>query len=99
MTETSTEPRPTRRPRNPERHKPDGTYNAKPLDPEYFKNYYHKAKQPKECEVCGKVLASGSHMKRHRGTNKCMLIDLQRHFIELIPEDFLSTDSDSDTPA
>ena len=24
------------------RRNPDGTYNSKPSDPEYFKEYYHK---------------------------------------------------------
>ena len=70
----------TRRPRNPDRHLPDGKYNAKPLDPEYFKKYYHEAKQPKECEMCGKIIASGSHMKRHRDSNKCMLVQLKKRF-------------------
>ena len=72
----------TRRPRNPERHLPDGKYNAKPLDPEYFKKFYHEAKQPKECEMCGKIIASGSHMKRHRDSNKCMLVQLKKRFAQ-----------------
>ena len=83
-TETSNETQQrTRRPRNPDRHLADGAYNAKPLDPDYFKNYYHKSKEPKECEVCGKTIASGSHMKRHRQTNHCMLIELKKHFMAL----------------
>ena len=36
------------------RRNPDGTYNDKPSDPEYFKKYYHaKLKNPGEylCEL------------------------------------------------
>ncbi len=62
---------------------PDGSCDAKPLDPEYFKNYYHRSKEPIECEVCGKTLPSGGHMMRHRATNHCMLIELKKHFMAL----------------
>ncbi len=72
---------------------PDGSYNAKPLDPEYFKNYYHRSKEAIECEVCGKTLASGSHMKRHRATNHCMLIELKKHFMALSVVEILAQET------
>ena len=65
--------------RNPDRHKPDGTYDNAPLDPDYFKNYYHNTKKPTQCDVCGKLLASKNHMDRHKSSNKCFLTGLRKH--------------------
>ena len=37
------------------RRLPDGSYNKKPLDPNYFNNYYHsKGKEIIKCNRCGK---------------------------------------------
>ena len=74
----STETPPCKRAPNPSRKLANGKYDAKPLDPEYFKKYYHRMKKAKECELCGKHIESGSHMKRHRESNKCMLVALQK---------------------
>ena len=41
MTATIEQVRNKRKIRNPNRYKDDGTYDNKPLDPNYFKIYYH----------------------------------------------------------
>ena len=62
------------RPRNPDRHLPDGTYNPKPLDPLYFQKYYQQRVKNKnvECPRCGCVVNDMSHMSRHQKTKKCL---------------------------
>ena len=50
----------------------DGSYNSKPLDPQYFKKYYEtKLKQPYKCPVCHKVISSKSNLSKHQQTEKC----------------------------
>lgn len=50
----------------------DGTYNSKPLDPNYFNNYYReKLAKPIKCPDCGKVLSSKSNLSKHRKRNIC----------------------------
>lgn len=58
---------------NPDRHRPDGTYDSKPLDPLYFKKYY-KEKVPRNvpCTACGLIIADSSHMSRHKKTKTCI---------------------------
>ena len=54
------------------RWKPDGTYDKKPLDPDYFKNYFQaNLKTPIECPDCGKTITSKSTLAKHRNTNIC----------------------------
>ena len=55
------------------RRNPDGTYNDKPSDPEYFKKYYHaKLKTPGEwvCEYCGNSLFTKRNYNRHQKYSK-----------------------------
>ena len=41
------------------RWKPDGTYDSKPLDPEYFSKYYQKKlSTPFKCPDCGRTISS-----------------------------------------
>ena len=54
------------------RWQPDGTYNKKPLDPNYFSKYYHqKLKTPFTCPDCGRTISSKSNYSKHRDTEIC----------------------------
>ena len=55
------------------RYKPDGTYDKKPLDPNYFSKYYQKIlSNPFTCPDCGRTITSKSNLSKHRQTNVCM---------------------------
>ena len=55
------------------RWKPDGTYDKKPLDPDYFSKYYRKKlSTPFTCPDCGRTISSKSNLSKHRQTNICM---------------------------
>ena len=69
-----TEPRRARgRPRNPNRVNADGSYNRKPLDPDYFKTYYKRRKKMVACEICGKEVMD-SYLRMHQTTSGCMRV-------------------------
>jgi len=57
--------------RAPWRYNEDGTYNKKPIDPDYFKRYYEaKTKGVRvKCECGGVCLKSG--LERHRWSKSC----------------------------
>ena len=55
------------------RYKEDGTYDGRPLDPEYFKKYMI-VKVP--CPNCG-VEVSRGHLSRHKTRKPCKLRTLQ----------------------
>ena len=41
--------------RNPERYLANGTYNSKPLDPDYFKKYWREhSNREYKCPICEK---------------------------------------------
>ena len=65
---------PNNTPRNTQsRWRPDGTYDKKPLDEDYFKNYYQKElKIPFKCPDCGRTISSKSNLSKHRQTKVCM---------------------------
>ena len=65
---------PNNTPRNTQsRWRPDGTYDKKPLDDEYFKNYYQKElKIPFKFPDCGRTISSKSNLSKHRQTKVCM---------------------------
>ena len=55
------------------RWKPDGTYDKKPLDPEYFHKYYQrKLSIPFKCPDCGRTISSKSNLSKHRQSKICM---------------------------
>lgn len=59
------------KPINPDRHLPDGTYNNKPLDPDYFKKYYmEKTKGKVQCSCCGSMVEK-SGIARHKRSSIC----------------------------
>jgi len=60
------------------RYNEDGTYNKKPNDPEYFKNYYQeKSKGVRfKCECGGVFLKTG--ISRHRNSKYCKDFWLKR---------------------
>ena len=67
-------PTPTTTPTNNRRTRwnEDGTYNKKPLDPNYFNKYYEKhLKTPFSCPDCGRTISSKSNLAKHRQTNVC----------------------------
>ena len=58
----------------PERHLENGKYNSKPLDREYWNNYYHeKRKIPMQCPRCGKATTNGN-LRCHQLTKSCLMI-------------------------
>ena len=55
------------------RWRTDGTYNKKPLDPDYFNKYYQKKlSTPFQCPDCGRTISSKSNLSKHRQTKICM---------------------------
>ena len=55
------------------RYKPDGTYDKKPLDLNYFSRYYQKKlSTPFTCPDCGRTITSKSNLSKHRQTNRCI---------------------------
>ena len=62
----------TRANANPSRWNDDGTYDKKPLDPNYVCKYYQKnLKEPFVCPDCGRTISSKSNLSKHRKTNVC----------------------------
>jgi hypothetical protein len=54
------------------RWKTDGTYDKRPLDPDYFSKYYQrKLSTPFTCLDCGRTITSKSNLSKHRQTNRC----------------------------
>lgn len=54
------------------RRKADGTYDKKPLNENYFKEYYHNnLKEPFQCPDCGRIISSKSNLSKHRNSNVC----------------------------
>ena len=59
--------------RAPERWLPDGKYNDKPLDADYFKKYWRIHSQvPIICPICDSHLKCRDKIKRHETTKKCL---------------------------
>ena len=59
--------------RRTNRLKADGSYDKKPLDPDYFKKYYmNKMACPSQCDICGKEMTISS-INRHKKTNMCQV--------------------------
>ena len=55
------------------RWRPDGTYDKRPLDEDYFNTYYQETlKIPFKCSECGRTISSKSNLSKHRQTNVCM---------------------------
>ena len=66
--QTSSEEPPTKQ----SRWKPNGTYDTKPLDPDYFKKYYlNNLKTPFTCPDCGTTISNKTNLSKHRNTKKC----------------------------
>ena len=56
--------------RAPYRYMEDGSYNNKPLDPDYFNKYYHKRTEIIPCNKCG-LECKRNYLYKHGLTNKC----------------------------
>jgi endogenous inhibitor of DNA gyrase (YacG/DUF329 family) len=67
-------------PENSVRIQEDGTYNDKPVDPDYFKKYYHENKATNPCPICAKPILDKT-LARHQKSNKCMLINLKKELM------------------
>ena len=53
------------------RRLPDGSYNKQPLDPEYYKKYYHtRGAELINCIRCG-VECRKNYLSKHMRTSKC----------------------------
>ena len=61
------------------RHLPNGKYNNKPLDPDYYKKYWkaNLASVKVECPRCG-VLTGKCQSARHYSTKVCMKAHAER---------------------
>jgi hypothetical protein len=68
----------------PERYNEDGTYNKKPLNLEYYKQYYQQVLKhsPCTCEICGASLASKQQLLKHRKTQYCR----RKAYFQTIPD-------------
>ena len=54
------------------RKQPNGFYNSKPCDENYFKKYYQdKTKTKCVCNICGTELSCKSNLAKHKKTKKC----------------------------
>ena len=62
--------KPAKKIRSPHRYLEDGTYNKKPLDPNYFNIYYHKRSELVQCSKCG-IKCRRNYLYKHTLTNKC----------------------------
>ena len=74
MVEALYHPRtPNNTPTNNIRWRPDGTYDKKPLNPNYFKDYYQKnLKTPIACPDCEKMIRNRTNLSKHQKTNICI---------------------------
>ena len=62
----------------PWRRNADGTYNSKPSDPEYFKNYYRKKVMCRvQCEYCLKLIQK-TKLQKHHNTLRCQAFQQRR---------------------
>ena len=62
----------------PWRRNADGTYNNKPSDPEYFKNYYSKHILCRvQCEYCSKLIQK-TKLRQHHNTLRCQAFQQRR---------------------
>ena len=53
------------------RRLPDGSYDKKPLDPDYFDKYYHsQGSQIITCHRCGSQCRK-NYLSKHMNTSKC----------------------------
>ena len=54
------------------RRRADGTYDDKPLDPNYFQNYYRSnLSKPFKCPDCGRTISNKTNLSKHRNTKVC----------------------------
>ena len=64
------------------RHREDGTYNSRPIDPEYAKQYWRTHyRQPYTCPICDAKLNVCGQIKRHEQSLHCQLAKLQKQQI------------------
>ena len=68
----------------PERYNEDGTYNKKPLNLEYYKQYYQQVlkNSPCTCDICGASLSSKQQMLKHKKTQYCR----RKAYFQTIPD-------------
>ena len=69
LTESSEEEKPTKKGL---RWLQNGKYDKSPIDPEYYKKYYHRRYNIQcICEYCGKTLSNEQKISRHMLTARC----------------------------
>ena len=65
------------------RRRGDGTYDGKPLDPNYFQNCYrNNLPKPFKCPDCGRTISSKTNLSKHRQTKVCEKNRNQRFNVE-----------------
>ena len=70
------ETKPMTRKRTTNRFRPDGTYDSKPCDPNYFRDYYKNTLSVKcKCDRCGRMVCK-ARLVSHRTTDLC------RHIVQ-----------------
>ena len=51
--------------RTPERYSDDGSYDNRPVDPNYFNNYYQTHKETTMCKHCSSVYTCKAGLHKH----------------------------------
>ena len=75
MTDPTQELKQIRTKRALARYLEDGVYDKKPLDPNYFNNYYHTHKVETQCTHCCKVFVCKQGLTKHlKRSNLCRRI-------------------------
>jgi len=82
------DPKPQEEPKGPKksgrplalwRHREDGTYNDKSIDPEYANKYWRTHyRKPYTCGICGGTINCIGAIKRHERTMHCQLAKLKK---------------------
>ena len=72
---------PRGRPRSDWRHRPDGTYDGRSLNPNYSAEHWRRMyRKPCVCEICGSTLKTcqGKTLTKHKSSLKCRLAQMEK---------------------
>ena len=73
--------KPRGRPRSDWRHRPDGTYDGRSLNPNYSAEHWRRMyRHPCICEICGTTLKTcqGKTLTKHKSSLKCRLSQMEK---------------------
>jgi hypothetical protein len=73
-------PKPRGRPRSEWRHRPDGTYDGRSLNPNYSAKHWSRMyRRPCVCEICGSTLKTCQvKTLKHKTSLKCRLAQMEK---------------------